>query len=131
MPGRCRGDGHNAVLLAAGVDGCAAHVLAAAVGGTPRTLTQPNRGWTDDEWDAATRGLRRRDLVDAGGGATEASRRLRDEVEATTDRLALSPWRALGEERSERLRAALMTLSGQVVAAGVVPVPNPIGAPWP
>ena len=69
-------------------------------------------------------------LVDVGG-ATEVGRRLRDEVEATTDRLALAPWRALGEERSERLRAALMTLSGQVVAAGVVPVPNPIGAPWP
>ena len=30
-----RGVGHDAALLAAGVDGCAAHVLAAAVGGAP------------------------------------------------------------------------------------------------
>jgi hypothetical protein len=126
-----RGDGHNAALLVAGLDGCSAHVLAAAAGGTPRALTQPNRGWTDADWAAAVDGLRERGLVDAGGRATEAGLRLRDQVEATTDRAALAPWQALGDERSERLRTALMGLSGRVVAAGVVPVPNPMGAPWP
>jgi hypothetical protein len=126
-----RGDGHNAALLVAGVDGCAAHALMAAAGATPRELTQPNRGWTDDEWAVAVDGLRARGLVDAGGGLTDAGRRLRQEVEATTDRLSLAPWQALGADRTDQLRAALRTLSGRVIDAGVVPVPNPMGAPWP
>lgn len=126
-----RGDGHNAALLVAGVDGCAAHVLMAAAGATPRELTQPNRGWTDDEWAAAVEDLRVRGLLDGDGRLTDRGRQLRQEVEATTDRLALAPWEALGADRTEQLRVALGALSGRVIDAGVVPVPNPMGVPWP
>lgn len=126
-----RGDGHNAALLSAGIDGCAAHVLAAAVGATPRAVTQPNRGWSEDDWDAAAEDLRSRGLVDREGDATAQGRRLREEVEASTDRSALGPWRALGEARTDLLHGHLARLSGQIVDAGVVPVPNPMGAPRP
>ena len=126
-----RGDGHNAALLAAGVDGCAAHVLAAATGGTPRDQTQPYRGWTDDDWAAAGDRLRARGLVDEGGTATAAGRRLRAEVEAATDAAAAGPWRALGPDRTARLRAALTPLARRVVEVGMMPVPNPMGAPRP
>lgn len=126
-----RGDGHNAALLTAGIDGCTAHVLAAAVGATPRENTQPHRGWSDDEWAAAEDGLRARGLVDDAGAATAAGHRLRDEVEAATDAAAAGPWRALGDERAARLRAALTPLARRVVDVGMMPVPNPMGAPRP
>jgi hypothetical protein len=126
-----RGDGHNAALLAAGVDGCAAHVLVAATGATARDVTQPNRGWSDADWDRAREALADRGLVDADGVATEAGRSLRATVEDATDRSALAPWAALGATRTERLRAVLAPLSARLVDRGVVTLPNPIGAPWP
>jgi hypothetical protein len=126
-----RGDGHNLALLAAGVDGCAAHVLAAATGGSPRSLTQPNRGWSDEDWDARVADLGARGLVTPGGEATDAGRALRAEVEAATDRAAAGPWRVLGDQRAEDLEAALVPLARRLVDAGPVPVPNPMGAPRP
>ena len=36
-----RGDGHNAALVAAGIDGCSAHVLAASAGGAPGMSSNP------------------------------------------------------------------------------------------
>jgi hypothetical protein len=126
-----RGDGHNLALLAAGVDGCAAHVLAAATGGSPRSLTQPNRGWSDEDWDARVADLAARGLVTPGGEATDAGRALRAEVEDATDRAAAGPWLALGDRRAEDLEAALVPLARRLVDTGPVPVPNPMGAPRP
>ena len=51
-----RGDGHVAVLTAHGVSGCQAHVLRDAADGS-RSMTQAARGFTDDEWAAATTAL--------------------------------------------------------------------------
>jgi hypothetical protein len=126
-----RGDGHNAALLAAGLDGCAAHVMAAATGGAPRSLTQPNRGWSDEDWDARVLALTELRLLTADGRATAAGRDLHAAVEDATDRTAAGPWRALGDRRAERLEAALVPLARRLVDAGPVPVPNPMGAPRP
>jgi hypothetical protein len=126
-----RGDGHNAALLAADVDGCAAHVLAAATGTTARATTQPHRGWTDEDWAAATAALEARGAVDDEGRATAAGRDLKAAIEDATDRAAAGPWRALGEDRAAALHAALVPLARRIVDAGVVPVPNPMGAPRP
>ncbi|HEY2997831.1 MAG TPA: hypothetical protein VGJ43_04600 [Acidimicrobiales bacterium] len=126
-----RGDGHNAALLAAGVDGCAAHVLASATGGTARAGLQPHRGWTDDEWDAAADGLAARGLVTGSGVATAAGHALKAAVEDATDRAAARPWRALGPERTRALHDGLAPIARAVVAAGMMPVPNPMGAPMP
>ena len=126
-----RGDGHVAALVTAGIDGCAAHVLFAAVGGTPRDLTQPHRGWTDADWQRTVDDLRGRRLVDASGAATTAGRALRAEIEDTTDRAAPDVVAALGAASADRLVELLTGLSAVVVEAGVVPVPNPMGSPWP
>jgi hypothetical protein len=126
-----RGDGHNLALLAAGVDGCSAHVLAAATGGSPRSLTQPNRGWSDEDWDTRVADLAARGLVTADGEATDAGRALHAGVEAATDRAAAGPWRALGDQRAAQLEAALVPLARRLVDTGPVPVPNPMGAPRP
>jgi hypothetical protein len=112
-----RGDGHVAALVAAGIDGCQAHVTMSAV---PREALQPNRGWSDDDWSAAIRALAGRDL-----------RAIRAEVEAMTDTAAAAPWEAVGEEAAERLHALLLPLARRIVATGAMPVPNPMGVPAP
>ena len=55
-----RGDGHVAALTAAGLDGCESHVSLVAAGALSRDVLQPNRGWTDEDWDAAIARLRLR-----------------------------------------------------------------------
>ena len=124
-----RGDGHNAVLTAAGIDGCAAHALAAAVGGTPRDVTQPARGWTDAEWSAAVGRLADAGLVDAAGAATDAGRRRHDEIERRTDELALEPWSTVDDDALEGLVTTLARVAGRIAAAGVIRFPNPMGLP--
>jgi hypothetical protein len=126
-----RGDGHNAALLAAGIDGCAAHVLAAGVGGAPRDVTQPARGWGDDDWGVAAAGLGARGLVDDDGLATDAGRALHAEVERRTDELATAPWVDLDDSTLESVTTTLAWLAGRVAGAGVIRFPNPMGLPAP
>ena len=126
-----RGDGHNAALLAAGLDGCAAHVLASAVGGTPRDVILPARGWTDDDWDARVTALTERGLVDAAGATTSAGRTLHADIERRTDELAAEPWGDLGAHDAESVISTLTRLATKVVDAQVIRFPNPMGLPRP
>lgn len=126
-----RGDGHCAALVAAGLDGCSAHVLASAVGagGADRATRQPTRGWTDEAWAAASEQLRDRGLLDGDGGATRAGRALHAEVESRTDELAMGPWRELGPAATAAVEAELQVWASLVVGSGVIPFPNPMGLP--
>ncbi|WP_084963399.1 SCO6745 family protein [Thermoactinospora rubra] len=121
-----RGDGHLSALAAAELDGCEALVSFAAVGAAP-PATFASRGWSQEEWAAASERLRSRGLIDADGQATERGRRLRDQVERTTDRLAAQPWRALGEERCERLIQLVTPVLGAVFQAGLLPMTTTLG----
>ena len=61
-----------------------------------------------------------RGLVDAGGGSptlTERGLSLRQEIEDATDRLALFPYEALGEEACTELRSLARPFSVAVVEA--------------
>ncbi|MEZ5140119.1 MAG: hypothetical protein R2711_15515 [Acidimicrobiales bacterium] len=62
-----RGDGHVAVLAAAGLSGLEAHVLIAAERGSDPVDLQRTRGWTEDDWAGAVAGLAHRGLVDGNG----------------------------------------------------------------
>ena len=124
-----RGDGHVALLVAADLDGCEAHVLMVATGRLPRDVLQPNRGWSDDDWDRASARLAARGLVDARGQATDAGSELRRRIEDDTDALALQPYATAGPEVCERLIRALTPLTRQILDAGDVPARNPMGAP--
>jgi hypothetical protein len=126
-----RGDGHNAALLARGIDGCGAHVLAAATGGAPRDVTQPARGWSDDDWAATVDALAGRGLLDRDGTATTAGRALHGEVERRTDELAAQPWAAVDDDAVERTVTTLARLAGRVAASGTIRFPNPMGLPAP
>ncbi|MFG1997258.1 hypothetical protein ACGFJ7_45490 [Actinoplanes sp. NPDC048988] len=84
-----RGDGHVAALLTAGVDGCESLVWRVGLdGGRLRAVTQPARGWTDEEWRAAAERLAARGWLTAEGVATAAGRDAYAEIEVVTDRLA-------------------------------------------
>jgi hypothetical protein len=126
-----RGDGHVAALMAEGVDGCEAHVTLVATGAAPRAAIQPHRGWSDEEWKEAERGLKERGWLDESGALTEAGRRGRQALEERTDRLAHRPWQHLGDEGCARLHALVWPLSDTIVRQGGLPIPNPLGLPWP
>jgi hypothetical protein len=126
-----RGDGHVAALVAAGLDGCEAHVTQVGSGAVPPEAIRPFRGWTDEQWDAAVGRLRARGLLADDGTLTPAGRRLRDEVEARTDELAAEPWRALGGEATDRLAGLLGPLVDGIVASKGVAYPNAMGVPRP
>jgi hypothetical protein len=121
-----RGDGHNAALLEREVDGVAAHVLAAAAGRTSREWLQRARGWDDDAWDAAVEALTTRGWLEGEELSAEGLARVAA-IEDDTDRLALAPWRALGDAGCDRLAELLAPVRRAVVAAGEFPDRNPIG----
>jgi len=123
-----RGDGHIIALVDAEVDGCQALVLRDALYGG-RDQLQPNRGWTDSEWDAAARALVRRGWLADDGRPTSAGEAAHRAVENRTDRLAAQPWTALGPAEQSRLAHLLAPLAE--AAGAVVPYPNPVGVPRP
>jgi len=124
-----RGDAHLAVLADEGLDGCEALVLAAASGRVPGDTMRQDRGWSEEEWAAAADRLRARDLVDAHGDATEHGRMERERIEAATDRLAGRLLRSLPEAQTEAMLHSLEPVVRRILAAEVLPFPNPIGLP--
>ena len=124
-----RGDGHFAVLTAHGVNGCQSHVLRDAADGS-RSLTQAARGFTDDEWAAATTALQARGVLAPDGSLTADGQLLRDEIETRTDQLCAPPWRVLSGDEMTLLDGLLGPLATRL-AQGAVPYPNPVGAPAP
>ena len=89
-----RGDGHVAALVAVGVTGADIVVLRCGIN-WDRAVHQPARGWSDEEWLAATSRLVRRELLDADGKATQAGRAVVTEAEEITNEAAASPWEVL------------------------------------
>jgi hypothetical protein len=125
-----RGDGHSVALVQREVDGVAAHVLAAAAGRSDREWLMRARGWDDAPWDDAVARLGERRWLDDDGLTAEGLAMVAA-IEADTDRLALRPWRALGDAGCDRLAQLLTPVRRAVVAAGDWPAGNPIGVPDP
>ncbi|MEU1837611.1 SCO6745 family protein [Micromonospora chersina] len=120
-----RGDGHLAALRTAGLDPAESLVSFAAVGAAPVEVFASRR-WTTEEWNAARDRLAARGLVDGDGVATDAGRRLRDEVERRTDELAAAPWRALGPAVG-RFAQLVAPVTQAVVATGLLPARSTLG----
>jgi hypothetical protein len=116
-----RGDGHVAVLFAANVSPLDALITHTATGrGFTEEAAKLTRGWTDQQWAAATARLRADGLLDEHGLTFEGEQ-LREQIEARTDELAAPPWLRLGVERTERLIEVGRALSRQVIAGGAFP----------
>jgi hypothetical protein len=124
-----RGDGHVVALRRSRLDGCEAHVLYAADAGVPVELLRDNRGWTEEEWEAARSRLQTRGLVDADGAATDAGRNLRTMLERATDAAARVLFAAAPRDAIAQLVDGLDPIARDVAASGVIPYPNPVGVP--
>jgi hypothetical protein len=126
-----RGDGHVLAGVAHGLRGLDATVTFAATGAITRAMIQSTRGWTDEDWAQSGRRLRARGLLDSGGRLTKTGGALRRDVEDLTDRLAAAPVERLGSTGVERAIELAAPVSRHLMDAGVIPVPNPTGAPRP
>jgi len=124
-----RGDAHVALLLDAGLDGCACHVLVAATEGLPADLFLASRGWSADDWSGAVDRLAGRGLVTGDGRATTAGRALRAATEQRTDELAATAFRRFDESAVAVLVDRLS--SAARATAGDLRFPNPMGLPPP
>ncbi|WP_055419152.1 SCO6745 family protein [Streptomyces pactum] len=117
-----RGDGHLAALVAADLDGLEALVTHTATGkGMAPKWILTTRGWSREEWDAATDRLRGRGLVDDAGELTERGVALRDEIERETDRLDAAPYAHLGAEGVARLTELATAFTRTALGAGAFP----------
>ncbi|TWP53512.1 hypothetical protein FKR81_06050 [Lentzea tibetensis] len=103
-----RGDGHVAALVSAGVGPLEALVLYAAAHGLDPAYMQVARGWTPDEWNAAS-----------PTGDLEA-------VERATDLAAAEPWLSLGAEKTARLAALLEPLALRIAGQNEAMRVNPM-----
>jgi hypothetical protein len=118
-----RGDGHVAALVAAGLSGCEVLVWRASHDLT-REVLQPYRGWTDEEWEVATRRLQKRGWLDADARPTMIGVDAFAAVEEATDRAAVDPW---SDVDTDRLRTLIAPLSA--ACRDTLPAMNPIGLP--
>ncbi len=125
-----RGDGHVTCLVANQVDPCESLVMQAATGRSERESLRTNRGWSDEEWQAAVMRLREREWLEDHERPTPAGIQARDAIEADTDRLAVPFVTALGD-RALELAEAMRPLAERIMAAGEVPKLNNMGLPWP
>jgi len=99
-------------------------VLHAASGQIDARFLRISRGWRPADWAAAADGLRARGLL-AGDEITEPGRRLRADLEETTDRLAAPAYDAIGLDGCSRLAELTRPISRTIVKAGML---DPAGA---
>ena len=113
-----RGDNHNLVLAAHGVDGVECHVLMAAHGHGNQPTLEGIRGWTRDEWLAAVGRLGDRGWVGDDGGYTDAGRAARVTIERETDDLSAAVVANLGSSGAARLATVGASVCAHIIAAG-------------
>jgi hypothetical protein len=124
-----RGDGHVAVLVNHHIDACQAHLLAIGSGVTTQAVLQSSRRWTEADWATARQRLQQRGWLDSHGSLTSAGSTVKQQLEDHTDALATPPLEALSEAEQTRLLSLLQPLGQQIIAAGGIPFPNPMGLP--
>jgi len=122
-----RGDGHVAALAAAGIGGREANVLQAAAGVVSRDIFRAARHYDDAEWDRVSARLMDRGLIAHDGKLTARGQEVRDDVEARTDRIALTAYDILDDEQLQQLLDALTALARAVIATGDIPEVTPVG----
>lgn len=126
-----RGDGHVALLVTGEIGPVEAHILSIASGRSSAELLRTARKWSDDDWDAGVARLVARGWLREDWTLTPHGTAARETLEDDTDRLAAGPYRVLGADRTTELTELLVPLAATIVAAGVLPFPNPVGVPTP
>ncbi|OBI12556.1 hypothetical protein A5712_07040 [Mycobacterium sp. E2327] len=121
-----RGDGHVAVLAAAGVSGRESNVLHAATGRVEPDYIARTRDYDEAAWRHHEQRLAERGLLNGDGTVTAAGRELKDRIESSTDALALSALDALSDDEVETLFRALTPITRAVIAGGDIPARTPM-----
>jgi nucleotide-binding universal stress UspA family protein len=113
-----RGDGHITALVASGIDGQGAHVLAAlSMDMTPEEYGRLDP-LTPDQLAQVVDGLRARGLVDASTKFTHAGRELKAQIESLTDALAAPAYDCLKPDEVDQLITDLEPLAARIEAVG-------------
>ncbi|MFE1029066.1 hypothetical protein ACFW5I_31645 [Streptomyces sp. NPDC058818] len=114
-----RGDGHVAALTTAGLLGLDALVShTASSDGLPKEFVMARHGWTEEDWTGAEERLRARGLMDGRGRLTDEGVRLRQDLEAETDRLDRAPYEHLGAAGVARLTELAGAFTATAAVAG-------------
>lgn len=121
-----RGDGHVAVLTAAGLSGREAHVLHALTTGTPAEVYAVARDLGEGEWRAICSALADRGLV-RDGAITPLGEAVKAVVEEQTDRLAATAYACLSEAEVGELVTLLRPVTRAVIDGGDIPRKSPMG----
>jgi hypothetical protein len=95
----------------------------------PLDSIRPYRGWSEDDWAAATHRLRERGLLDEHDGATGIGSAVRRDLEDATDRASAALVREI--EDPDAVSDAFGAVAARIATGGDVPYPNPIGVPPP
>jgi hypothetical protein len=111
-----RGDGHIAALVHADLNGCEALVTHGAAGEVPAAVLKATRRRSDEDWSAAIESLRSRGWLDDRGAFTDRGRTARQAIEDATDRLAIEPYSAIGEDGCAELRRLVRPWSAALAA---------------
>ncbi|MDH4147422.1 MAG: hypothetical protein OEY23_19870 [Acidimicrobiia bacterium] len=126
-----RGGGHVAALVAEGVSGIHAHVLAVAAGLASPNVQRRERGYRSEEWRAAVLSAQERGWLSPTGGLTPVGRRIKARIENRTDDRSLQPYESLSTDETARLIGGLVEFAAKIVAAEGVVFPNAVGLPRP
>jgi hypothetical protein len=121
-----RGDGHVAVLAAAGISGRESNVLHAAAGAVPADYIKRTRHYDDAEWRTCEQSLADRGLLTSDGSLSAAGIQLKQHVEDTTDALSLRAFNGLDDDEMTALLDALTPIARLVIAGGDMPTTTPM-----
>jgi hypothetical protein len=122
-----RGDAHVAVLASFGISGRECNVLHSIADRVPRDFIMRSRQYDDDEWRSCTGRLAARGLLDDAGSLTDAGVALKQNIEDTTDRLALTAFDELDDDELDTLFRTITPITRAVIAGGDIPAATPMG----
>jgi hypothetical protein len=116
-----RGDGHVALLTAAGLSPVEALVTHAAAGAVTAAALRDSRAWDDEAWDQGVASVRARGWLADGDdlALSPAGQAFRQGLEDRTDELSAGAFAALGEDGCQRLMELARPLSQAVIDAGL------------
>ncbi len=101
-----RGDTHNAILVAAGLDPVDAVILDSAWAGYPPDWMARSRMWGEDAIASAMSGLESRGLAE-NGRVSSVGMQYRSDIEFRTDELTARPWKGIGVDRTAEIERIL------------------------
>jgi hypothetical protein len=116
-----------AVLASFGISGRECNVLHSIADRVPRDFIMRSRQYDNDEWRSCTGRLAARGVLDDAGSLTEAGVALKQNIEDTTDRLALTAFDELDDDELDALFRTLTPITRAVIAGGDIPAATPMG----